>query len=128
MFSKKSSSSYSVDTLIGANSFFEGNIKLDGTIRIDGKTRGEVKAEGDVIIGEKATVWGNIYANNVIISGIVEGNITAKGQLRLTTSAKLTGDIKTNSLIADEGAIFHGNCAMMENSTRQEIPTKEKDK
>jgi cytoskeletal protein CcmA (bactofilin family) len=120
MLSKKKSNIISVDTFIGEKSFFEGNIDLEGTIRVDGKTVGEIKAEGDIIIGEKATISGNIFANNIIISGVVEGNVTARQQLRLTNTAKLTGDIKAHSLITDDGALFQGNCEMIENGPKQE--------
>ncbi|WHH58904.1 polymer-forming cytoskeletal protein [Petroclostridium sp. X23] len=117
MFSKKSSDSLPVDTFIGEKSTFEGNIKLQGTVSIDGKVLGEITAEGDVIIGEKANITGNIYANNIIISGSVKGNITATGQLRLTTTAKLMGDIKIGSLITDDGAVFQGNCGMLDKNS-----------
>ncbi|MCG8502792.1 MAG: polymer-forming cytoskeletal protein [Firmicutes bacterium] len=128
MLSKKKSQTISVDTLIGKNAFFEGNLKLEGTIRIDGKVNGEIEVKGDVVIGETALVTGNIVSTNVIISGTVEGNVIAKEQLRLTSSSKLVGDIKMNSLIADEGAILNGNCGMLDNTKKIDPPLKTKDK
>ncbi|MGE4282531.1 MAG: polymer-forming cytoskeletal protein [Clostridia bacterium] len=114
MFTKKTSGSIPVDTFIGENSTFEGNIKLKETIKVDGKVIGEITAEGDVIIGDSAIISGNIYANNVIVAGSVNGNVTAKNQMRLTVTSKLIGDIKTYSLIIDEGAMFQGNCGMLD--------------
>ncbi len=114
MFSKNKTNVISVDTLIGKNTTFEGNIKLGGIIRIDGKVKGEISSTGDVIIGEDAKVIGNIMCNNIIISGIVEGNITAKEQLRLTSTAKLSGDTSMNCFITDEGAQVNGKCIMVD--------------
>ena len=126
MFLSKKARASAVDTLIGENSCFEGNIRSDGTIRIDGKTNGDINAEGDIIIGETASIKGNISGMNIIISGKVNGNVEAKGQLRLTVSAQLSGDIKMHSFIADEGAVFQGNCTMLENTVHHESPSMEK--
>lgn len=103
-----------VDTLIGANTQFTGNVESEGAIRVDGKVKGDIKTAGDVFIGQGAVITGNITAGNVNLSGTVEGNITAKGILRILSSAKLYGDIRVNSFIADEGALFQGKCNMMD--------------
>jgi len=91
MFNKKENSSPDVfDTLIGVNTFLEGNIETEGTVRIDGKIKGNVKVKGDVYIGKDANINGNISANNVYMSGRVDGNIEAKGVLRILSTAQLT--------------------------------------
>lgn len=100
------------DTLIGAGSVFEGNIKSDGTIRIDGKVIGDLAVNGDIYIGSEASVKGNINANNIHNAGTVDGNIEANGILRLLPTSKITGDITVQSFIADEGGAFNGKCTM----------------
>jgi len=120
MFNKKENSSPDVfDTLIGVNTFLEGNIETEGTVRIDGKIKGNVKVKGDVYIGKDANINGNISANNVYMSGRVDGNIEAKGVLRILSTAQLYGDILVQSLISDEGSIFEGNCKMVSASNAQ---------
>ena len=79
-----------------------------------GKVEGDVKASGDVYIEPTSSVTGNIYGSNVYISGYIKGNVLAKGILHLMTQAKLYGDIEVNSIVTDEGAIFQGNCRMIE--------------
>jgi len=101
-----------VDTFIGENTVFEGNIESDGTIRVDGKVRGDIKVNGDVYIGSTAVVTGNIVANNVNLAGTIEGNINSRGTLRILSTAKLYGDILVHSFVADEGGIFQGKCSM----------------
>jgi len=100
------------DTLIGAGSVFEGNIKSDGTIRIDGKIVGDLTINGDVYISPGANIKGNINANNIHNAGTVDGNIQANGILRLLPTSKINGDIIVESFIADEGGVFNGKCTM----------------
>lgn len=115
MFSKKEAGyKEGVDTLVGINTVFTGNVESDGTVRVDGKIRGDIKVGGDVFIGESAVITGGINAVNVHLAGVVEGNITCRGILKILATAKLYGDIKVNSFIADEGALFQGKCSMME--------------
>lgn len=117
MFNKKEAGfREGVDTLVGINTIFTGNVESDGTVRVDGKIKGDIKVGGDVYVGESAVITGGINAANVHLAGMVEGNITCRGVLKILTTAKLYGDIKVNSFLADEGALFQGKCSMMETS------------
>jgi cytoskeletal protein CcmA (bactofilin family) len=123
MFRKGSAGRDGVETLIGVNSVFTGGIEAVGTVRVDGQVKGDLKVTGNVYVGEQATVKGNIDAANVHLSGTIEGNITTSGILRIKSSAKLYGDIKVNSFVADEGALFQGKCDMMEAAPSSEKTT-----
>jgi cytoskeletal protein CcmA (bactofilin family) len=111
---KESISKEGFDTLIGTSTIFEGNIDSDGTVRIDGKVKGDINVKGDVFIGSEALITGNIYASSIHLSGSVEGNIHVTNVLRLLSTAKLCGDIQVRSFVADEGAVFQGNCSMID--------------
>lgn len=114
MFKKSSRYREGVDSIIGSSSVFTGSIEADGTVRVDGKVNGDLKVTGDVYIGEHAEIKGNIDANNVHLAGTVDGNIIARGILKILSSAKLYGDIRVNSFVADEGALFQGKCEMLD--------------
>lgn len=115
MFGKKRSRSYeSIDTIIGINTIFEGNVESEGTVRVDGKVKGDLKVTGDIFVGNNAVITGNLFANNVNLSGTVEGNIRSTGVLKILATAKLYGDIQVHSFVADEGALFQGKCSMIE--------------
>lgn len=116
MFKKDNTAHEGVDSLVGVNTTFTGNISSEGSIRVDGRVNGDVKTAGDVFIGDGGTVSGNIEASNVTLAGTAEGNITARDVLKILSSAKLYGDIKIGSFIADEGAIFQGKCSMLEDT------------
>jgi Integral membrane protein CcmA involved in cell shape determination len=112
---KKNSKSLleAVETLIGANAVFEGNLKTDGTIRIDGKFIGNVEQAAGVLIGAEAVIEGNINAEIVMLGGTVKGNITATDGIEILPKAKMVGDIKTNILTIAEGAFFEGKSLMI---------------
>lgn len=111
---KQKNTPLAMDTVLGEFTTFTGNIESEGSIKVLGKVEGDVKASGDVYIEQTSSVTGNIYGSNVYISGYIKGNVLAKGILHLMTQAKLYGDIEVNSIVTDEGAIFQGNCRMIE--------------
>ena len=111
---KQKNTPLAMDTVLGEFTTFTGNIESEGSIKVLGKVEGDVKASGDVYIEHTSSVIGNIYGSKVYISGYIKGNVLAKGILHLMTQAKLYGDIEVNSIVTDEGAIFQGNCRMIE--------------
>ncbi len=108
------------DTVIGKNSTFKGNIESKGGLRVDGLIVGDVEVESDILIGKEGKVCGNIKAINVHLSGTVEGNITATGILKIQSSTKLLGDVLVKSFVADEGAVFQGQCRMLDYDNGQD--------
>ncbi len=113
MFNKKKAP-LAMDTVLGEYTNFVGNIESEGSIKVLGRVEGDIKANGDVYIEPTATVNGNIYGSNVYISGTIHGNVLSKGLLHLMSQARLIGDIEVNSIVTDEGAIFQGNCKMID--------------
>ncbi|HEY8391504.1 MAG TPA: polymer-forming cytoskeletal protein [Capillibacterium sp.] len=99
-----------IDTLIGKESSFTGNIESTGTIRIDGKFEGEIVTKGDLVIGESGQVNGKIKAENITIAGRVQGEVEATGKLELVPTGILQGEAKMTLLVVEEGAVFQGNC------------------
>ncbi len=101
-----------VDTLVGKDTIFTGNIAATGAIRIDGEFSGDIKVKGDLVIGEVAKVEATVEARNVLVAGYLRGNIQASGKVDLAPNAHLFGDITVGKLIIEEGARFEGNCIM----------------
>jgi|SRR5690554_1563180 len=99
-----------IDTLIGRDSSFSGNIESSGTIRIDGKFEGEIVTKGDLVIGENGKVKGKIKGQNITVAGKMEGELEASGKLELVPSANVQGEVKMMLLVVEEGAVFQGNC------------------
>lgn len=99
-----------IDTLVGRDSSFTGNIESSGTIRIDGKFEGEISTKGDLVIGENGQVKGKVKAQNITVAGKMEGELEASGKLELVPSANVQGEVKMMLLVVEEGAVFQGNC------------------
>lgn len=107
-----------IDTLIGASTNITGNIIASGVIRIDGKYTGDISTESDVIIGEGAYIKGNVKAVNISISGNVEGNIICSGTLEILPTGCLIGDVEVANFSIGKGAVFNGNCSMVNRDTK----------
>lgn len=97
-----------VPSIISADVLLRGNINSAGEVQLDGTLEGDIKA-AMLIVGEKATVKGEIVCENVTVRGRVEGGIRAK-QVALAATAHIVGDILHSSLSVESGAHFEGNC------------------
>jgi cytoskeletal protein CcmA (bactofilin family) len=100
-----------LESFIGNNSHFTGDVTTKGTLRIDGSMEGNVNADW-VILGEKATLKGGISARGIIVGGKVEGNLKAKEIVEIKSKGTVSGDVVTNKLSIVEGAVFNGKAAM----------------
>lgn len=101
-----------VGTLLGKGAVIEGNITAPETVRLDGTLNGNCDCKENLIIGVDGHVNGDITAQNVLISGIVEGDIFADGKIELLATGKILGNITAKSLVIDENACFDGRCSM----------------
>lgn len=97
-----------VPSIISSDVVMRGNVNSAGEIQFDGSLEGDVKA-GSLIIGEKASVKGEIVCETVTVRGRVEGGIRAKS-VSLAATAHIRGDILHSSLSVETGAHFEGNC------------------
>jgi cytoskeletal protein CcmA (bactofilin family) len=111
-----------LDALIGIDSVLVGDLIAEGTIRIDGRLKGNIKTSGDLFIGEKASVEGNIIANNVFVGGEIRGEAKITGRLELNSTAQLFGSIVVGNLIIENGAIFKGDCTTLQISEEATAP------
>lgn len=108
------SSSQSPDRLnrIVEGTIIEGDIKSDSNIRIDGYVKGTISVKGRLVLGPTGKIDGNIFCKNADLEGKLNGVIEVDELLSLKSSAKLQGEISTNKLSIEPGAIFSGNCKM----------------
>jgi cytoskeletal protein CcmA (bactofilin family) len=106
-----------LETIVGAESSFQGTLRSKGSVRIDGKIEGGVSAEG-IILGERGEIQGDISARTVVVGGKVTGNIHATESLELLTKSQVFGDLHAPQLLIAEGAIFEGSCLMASEKTK----------
>lgn len=100
-----------IETVIGPNAHFRGEIVSEGGIRIDGIFEGTIETTGNLVIGESAKVIADIRANNISISGAVKGNIFGN-RVEILETGRVWGDLTVNSLLVNEGAYVRGQTMM----------------
>jgi cytoskeletal protein CcmA (bactofilin family) len=100
-----------IETIIGPNAHFRGEIQSDGGVRVDGILEGAVDITGNLVIGEGAKVIATIAANNISISGAVKGDI-AGNRVEILETGRVWGDLTINSLLLNEGAYLRGQTTM----------------
>jgi cytoskeletal protein CcmA (bactofilin family) len=92
---------------------FEGKLEAPGTFRIDSHMKGTLVSEEILILGEHASVEGEVVGNAVIIAGRFEGTIQARSKVEIQTKAIVTGEIHAPCLIIEPGAVFEGRCHVL---------------
>jgi cytoskeletal protein CcmA (bactofilin family) len=117
LFNKKPASrevhvSIEAGAYLGEGSEVSGKLNFEGPARIEGQIDGEIIAKDRIMIGERAVVTASIKAASVIVAGKVSGNITASRRIELRSSAKVLGNLTSQVLVVQKGAVFEGHCAM----------------
>lgn len=85
-----------------------GDVETDGALRIDGRLEGSINRADLVVIGEGASVVGDVNAREVIVAGAVTGNIFAKQRTELFSNAIVAGDIRSAAILIQEGGVVQG--------------------
>ena len=104
---------FGVPSLISGDMVIKGEIRSEGEVQFDGELEGNIHAKG-IVIGEGATVRGEVVAEKVKVAGTVKGQIRAT-RVELTATARVDGDILHTALMIEAGARFDGTCRHAEN-------------
>jgi cytoskeletal protein CcmA (bactofilin family) len=95
-----------------------GEITFKDMLRVNGHIAGKVSSEkGTLIVDPSAVVDGDITAGVVVISGIVNGDVVGRDRVELGPAAVINGNISTRSLAMKPGAVFQGDCRMLNDET-----------
>ena len=98
--------------LLGSGTVVKGEIKLNGDFRIDGTFIGQIHCKGKVVVGPTGTIEGEIVCQNADFSGDIKATVKVAELLTFKETAKFTGDVTTNKLSIEPGAVFSGTCTM----------------
>lgn len=98
------------DTVIGSTVSVEGNLECHDSIHIDGKFSGTIETSKEITIGADAIVEGRVKASTLFISGLLRGNITATDSVELMSTARVYGDIESETISIQKGAVLQGEC------------------
>lgn len=95
-------------SVIDSHLTVHGDLETDGALRIDGRVEGSVHRADLIVIGQGASVVGDITAREVIVGGAVTGNIYAAQRTELQTSGIVAGDIRSAAILVQEGGVVQG--------------------
>ncbi|MCL2027351.1 MAG: polymer-forming cytoskeletal protein [Bacteroidales bacterium] len=114
----KETESFNSYNIISAGTVVIGEFHTPGNIRIDGMFEGNISTKGRLIVGQAGKISGHVICQNGEFEGEINATVDVEQHLALKTTAKLIGDVKTDKISIETGAVFHGHCKMNPN----EIP------
>ena len=95
---------------IGRSLVIKGEVSGSEALYIDGRIEGTVNlADNRVTIGRNGIVAANITAREVVIMGKVQGNIQCTDRLDIRGEGSLTGDVVTQRISVEDGAVLKGS-------------------
>lgn len=100
-----------IDTLIGADTRIEGNIRFTGGLRVDGSVHGDVTetdAPSTLVLSESGRIEGAISVSRIVINGAVTGPVHALQFVELQAKSRVTGDLHYKSLEMHTGSVVEG--------------------
>ncbi len=118
-----------MNTIIGKDTVFTGTLDVKGAVRVDGTVKGKVICTDTVTVGTTGYVEADLEGQIVVVAGKVVGNLTALDKLELQAKSDVEGDLKTKSLVVEQGAVFCGSCKMKNGQKNLGfLPPEKKDK
>lgn len=115
----------SISTIICEGSIFEGKLTAPAYARIDGQIIGDVLIDEGLIIGEKGVIRGNIITKDMVVYGTIDGNLQVSS-LEIKATGKVNGDISTQTLTIENGAVYSGGINMTKSDKLPHHPKTEK--
>lgn len=102
-----------VPSIISGDLVVKGTLVSAGDLQVDGRVEGDIRA-GALVIGDKASIEGDIIAEEATIRGHVQGSIRAR-KIQLCATGRVQGNILHEALSMEAGAYFDGNCRHSDN-------------
>lgn len=115
MFGKRNESKPQnrIDSLIGAGTRVEGNIRFTGGLRIDGEVQGNIEAaesasSSTLVLSEQARIEGSVNVAHFVANGTVVGPVTVGESLEMQSKARIVGDVEYALIEMHQGAVIEG--------------------
>ena len=105
------SSSNTLNSIVQGTSFV-GDIVADSDIRIDGTLKGTLECAAKVVVGPTGSIEGEIRCQNAVVEGRFKGDIYVEQLLQVKEKAEISGNINTDKILVQTGAIFNVSCKM----------------
>ncbi len=108
---------------IGRSLVIKGEVSGSESLYIDGRIEGTINfADNRVTIGRNGSVAANISAREVVIMGKVQGNIQCTDRVDIRSEGSLTGDVVTQRISVEDGALLKGSVQVRAAEHKHEKP------
>lgn len=108
---------------IGRSLVIKGEISGAESLFIDGRVEGSINLNDHrVTIGRNGTVQAHINAREVVIMGKVTGNVQCTDRLDIRSEGALTGDVVTQRISVEDGAVLKGSIEVRATDTKNVKP------
>lgn len=101
-----------IETVIGANTKFKGQVSTDKVIRIDGYFEGTIESTSLVIISEIGSFKGDLKCHTCQLFGRGEGTAVCSELFKFASTGVFTGDVETRNIVLVENSVLDGNIKM----------------
>src|SRR5678816_4856424 len=99
MFKRNKSISEDFSGFLSDETSMTGDFQFTGKVHLNGRFQGSISTADVLIIGEKATVEGDIKAGEVQVCGKVYGNIQSAKKIEITETGLIRGDVCTPQFV-----------------------------
>src|SRR5882762_10125309 len=87
----------------------KGEVTGSEDLFVDGQVDGQLNlTNGSLTIGPNGTVKADVNAREVIVRGKIEGKVTGREKVQLWSTGQVTGEVQTERLAIEEGALLRG--------------------
>jgi cytoskeletal protein CcmA (bactofilin family) len=87
----------------------KGEVTGSEDLFVDGVVDGKLNlTNGSLTIGPNGSVKADVTAREVVVRGKIEGNITGRDRVQLWSTGQVTGEVRTDRLAIEDGALLHG--------------------
>jgi cytoskeletal protein CcmA (bactofilin family) len=93
---------------VGEKLSIKGEIVGEGDLELAGRFEGIINVNGRVLVGDRSEVDADITASTIVVGGKVRGNLNAAGRVEILPNGILTGNLKSGSFAAADGALVKG--------------------
>jgi cytoskeletal protein CcmA (bactofilin family) len=95
---------------LGRSLVIKGEVIGSEPLYIDGRVEGAIHLAGNrLTIGHNGSVVANVEADEMVIMGSVKGNVQCTERLDIRTEGSLVGDVVSQRISIEEGAVLRGN-------------------
>jgi len=117
MFSRKKKSRQGIeitrlDSFIGSNMSFVGDLTFNNGLRLDGRIEGNVSGAEDkknlIVLSEHSEIAGKVEVYDAVINGTIKGDLVVTHFLELQSKARIIGNISYKHLRMECGAVLEG--------------------